>query len=342
VSLQDDLVWLVGIPSPTGAEERLRDAISDRLGGGRSIGRSLVVGSRSERPLIALYGHLDTVPEQGNLPASVTDGRVYGLGASDMKAGLGTMIALLEDEEVSDGPYDVMAVFYDGEEGPFANNGLEGVLDAVPELAEAELSIVLEPTDGQLQLGCMGVINAIVEFRGASAHSARPWLGENAITKAAEWLGHIRTREAKEVEVGGFTFYETFVVTAAQGGIARNVIPDSFRVTLNHRFPPDRDLAKAEAELRAVCEAADAVEIVDGASAATIPVGNAHLDRLRGLVGDVAAKTAWTDVARLSERGLAAVNYGPGEVATAHRPDESVPVSMLEESFRVMKAFLTT
>lgn len=342
MTLADDLAWLVDIPSPTGDEEALRDALGERLGGhsSRAVGSSLVAGWRTGKPLIVLYGHLDTVPEQGNLPARVEGGRVHGLGASDMKAGLAVMVALLEDATVEAGPHDLMAVFYDGEEGPYEGNGLDAVLDAVPELGEAVLSIVMEPTDGELQLGCQGTMNARVEFRGTAAHSARPWLGVNAITRAGEWLAEMDGIGWSDVEVAGLVFKETFAVTTAAGGIARNVIPASFEVTVNHRFPPDRTLAEAEARLREVCAAADRVEIVDAAPAAPIPGGNPHLERLRGLVGVVTAKTAWTDVARLAARGLDAVNYGPGEVARAHRADESASIGAMERSLAVLKEFL--
>ena len=342
MSLTADLVWLIDIPSVTGDEVALRDAVAARLGHlrPRIIGNSVVVGVRSGRPLIALYGHLDTVPVQGNLPARVGGGRVHGLGACDMKSGLAVMVALLEDAAIGRGPFDLMGVFYDAEEGPAAGNGLERVLDETPDLGAAEFSVVMEPTDGELQLGCQGAINATVEFHGTAAHSARPWLGENAITRAGEWLAEMHRRSWRDVLVAGLTFKETFAVTTAAGGVARNVIPANFTLNVNHRFPPDRTMEQAEALVREVCRGADRVEIIDRAPAAPIPEDNPHLDRLKGLVDVVAAKTAWTDVARLTARGLAAVNYGPGEVALAHRADESVAVAAMEGCFAVMRGFL--
>ena len=342
MSLTADLVWLIDIPSVTGDEVALRDAVAARLGHFRPriIGNSVVVGTRTGRPLIALYGHLDTVPVQGNLPARVGGGRVHGLGACDMKSGLAVMVALLEDAAVGRGPFDLMGVFYDAEEGPAAGNGLERVLDETSDLGAAEFSIVMEPTDGELQLGCQGAINATVEFHGTAAHSARPWLGENAITRAGEWLSEMHRRSWRDVDIAGLTFKETFAVTTASGGVARNVIPAKFTLNLNHRFPPDRSMEQAEAMVREVCRAADRVEVIDRAPAAPIPHGNPHLDRIKGLVDVVAAKTAWTDVARLTARGLAAVNYGPGEVALSHRADESVKVESLEQCFEVMREFL--
>ncbi len=343
--IADDLCWLIDIPSVTGTEAPLRDAIADRLTGTvevSTVAGSLVAGRRTGKPRIDLYGHLDTVPENGNLPSRRESGRVWGLGSSDMKAGLALMLAALESPEISAGPYDVVAVFYDREEGPADENGLEPVLDLVDDLTTAELALVLEPTDNQLQLGCQGTINATVEFHGEAAHSARPWLGENAVTRAGAWLAQMHERKARDVEVEGLVFKETYVVTTASGGRARNVVPDSFVVNVNHRYPPDRSEEEARRALVEVCAPADRTEVFDSAPAAPIPVGNPHVARLEGSgVAGVAAKTAWTDVARLTGRGIPAVNFGPGEAARAHRSDESVEVAALEAGWRVLERFLT-
>lgn len=344
--LVSDLCWLVDIPSVTGDERALRAAIAERLSGTvavETVGESLVAGRSTGKPRIDLYGHLDTVPANGNLAARIAGGRVHGLGTSDMKAGLALMLAASESEKVADGPYDVFTIFYDREEGPAAENGLEGVLDGVDHLEDAELAVVLEPTDNELQLGCQGTMNAAVAFSGESAHSARPWLGDNAVTKAGEWLAEMHRRRARDVIVGGLTFKETYVVTMAEGGRARNVIPDSFALNVNHRYPPDRSAEEAERLLAEVCSAADRFEIVDRAPAAPIPVGNEHVDRLeQSGVAAVTAKTAWTDVARLARRGTPAVNFGPGDPALAHRPDESVSVAALEAGWAILERFLTT
>jgi len=342
--LVDDLCWLVDIPSETGQERALRDAIAERLAGTtevETVGESLVAGRRTGRPRIDLYGHLDTVPVNGNLPSRTEGGRVHGLGTSDMKAGLALMLAALEDPEVENGPYDVVAVFYDREEGPADENGLEDVLDRIPHLIDADLAIVMEPTDNELQLGCQGTMNAAVTFRGAAAHSARPWLGVNAITTAGEWLAEMHRRGARDVEVEGLTFKETYVVTMATGGRARNVVPDEFTLNLNHRYPPDRTAGDAERMLRALCGSADAVEIVDSAPAAPLDRDNPFVQRLEATGLPVAAKTAWTDVARLADRGIPAVNLGPGDPALAHRADESVSIEALELGWGIVRRFLS-
>ena len=346
MSLADTLVELINIPSVIGNEEEITTEIESRLAAVRTVrrlGNALVVGEPTGKPIIVLYGHTDTVPEQGNGTASVQSERIHGLGASDMKAGLAVMVHLLEATEIIEGPYDVVGIFYDKEEGPSVDNGLEDVLDAVPWLADAVFSIVLEPTDLNLELGCNGAMNADIVFNGHAAHSARPWLGENAVTKAGVWLAEMHDRRPEPVEIAGLEYREVFSVTKASGGIANNVLPSRFTLNLNYRFPPIYDLEEAEARLRDVASAADEITITDRASAGTIPEGNPYLDSLEELVGGAkTAKQGWTDVARLTGRGIPAVNYGPGEVAQAHQATESVPAENLEIVFDVLQELLTT
>ncbi len=346
-AVHETLEWLVNTPSVTGNEGRIATAIAQRLLPHWSmqsvtrIGNSLVVGEPSGRPMIALYGHTDTVPEQNNGTARVADGRMHGLGTSDMKAGLAVMIHLLEDDKVRNGAYDVVGVFYDKEEGPADENGLEEVLDRVEWLSGAQLSIVMEPTDLNIELGCNGALNADVIFSGRSAHSARPWLGENAVTKAGNLLAKLHTMEPDLVTIEGLEFREVFAVTRANGGIANNVIPPRFVINVNHRFPPVYSLEEAEARLRAVAAEADEIVIRDRAPAGTVPAGNDLVLRLESIAGgDRKAKQGWTDVARLTARGIPAVNYGPGEVAQAHQVAESVPLENLDRSLEVLGEFL--
>jgi succinyl-diaminopimelate desuccinylase len=347
--LTKTLVDLIDIPSETGSEGRIATQVAahflpvwGRLGVDR-MGNSVVVGTRSERPMVLLVGHLDTVPSQGQGAAFVRDGRVHGLGASDMKAGVAVMVHLLNDEAVREGPYDVIGVFYDREEGPADDNGLEIVLERAQWLAEAEFAIVLEPTDMELQLGCVGSINAAVRFNGVAAHAARPWNGENAITKAGRWLARMHEREPEAVRVGGLEFKETATVTMAEGGVARNIVPASATFNLNYRFAPNKTVNQAEDALREIAAGADAVEVVDRAPAAPVSEDNPQLQRLIEVSGAVVRpKQAWTDVARFAGRGVPGVNYGPGETLQAHQVTESVAEANLEEAFEILKRFLTS
>ena len=348
MSLIDTLIWLVDIPSVTGEEGPLCEALAGRLGGVypggdiRRSGNSLVAGPRTGRPLVLLVGHIDTVPAQGQGPARMEGNRLWGLGASDMKAGVAVMIHLLEDPAVRNGPYDVVGVFYDAEEGAFERNGLGPVLRTFPWLESAGFAVVMEPTDLELQLGCQGVVNAAVRFEGKAAHSARPWLGENAVTKAGNWLAGLHGRGPDPCEVGGLTFYEVFSVTRAGGGVANNVIPASFELNLNYRFAPHRSRDGALSRLAEVAEGADSVEVKEFVNGAPVPEGNPYLDRLVQVSeAPVTPKQAWTDVARLAAHGIPAVNYGPGETAQAHQAGESVPLDNLPAAYRTLRRFLT-
>lgn len=260
-----------------------------------------------------------------------------------MKGGLAVMIHLLEDRQVMAGPYSVVGVFYDGEEGPIAGNALGPLLDATPWLTEAEFAVVLEPSDGEIQVGCNGSINATVSFTGSSSHSARPWWGENAISKAGEWLAVMHRRQPELHSIDGLDYREVMSVTMAEGGIARNVVPDRFDLNLNYRFSPDRTVDEALVVLREACEAADEIEIVDVAPAGPVRADHPFVQRLAAASGSrLAAKQGWTDVARLGEYGIPGVNFGPGRAAQAHQRDEWVDLSDLDDTFAALRAALTS
>ncbi len=346
-AIHDTLAELVSIHSVTGNEGRLCTAVAERLlkvwtmQGVARVGNALVVGQQTGRPLVTLYGHFDTVPVQDNGDPVVRGDRMFGLGTVDMKAGLAIMIHLLEDDAVRTGPYDVVGVFYDKEEGPMDENGLEDVINTAPWLTDAEFAIVLEPTNLGIELGCSGAMNADVFFEGKAAHSARPWLGENAVTKAGSWLATMHQMEPHLVEVDGLEFREVFSVTMAQGGIANNVLPSSLKINLNYRFPPIYDFEQAEHRLRAVAAGADLIVIKDRAPAGKVVSDNPHLDRLVEMSGAVrTSKQGWTDVARLTDRGVPAINYGPGDPGLAHQQEESIPLAQLDEGFNVLREFL--
>lgn len=346
MSLLDTLVEIINIPSVTGDEDALCTWIAHRYEGRHPIervGNSVIVGDNADgRPFYSLYGHLDTVPVQGDPRARIDGDRLIGLGVSDMKSGVAVMLGLLDASLASESARNTVAVFYDKEEGPAADNGLEVVLDAAPWLLEADLSIVLEPTDLNLEMGCNGVLNADVIFTGSSAHSARPWLGENAVTKSGAWLAELHAREPEPVDIDGLVYTEVFSVTQAHGGIANNIIPPTMVINLNHRFPPIYSIGEAEERLRVVASGADEVVIKDRAPSGKVPSGNPHADRLAALIGgEPQAKQGWTDVARLTSRGADAVNYGPGEVAQAHQVGESMPIANLDIAYGVMADFLT-
>ncbi|MFA9444791.1 succinyl-diaminopimelate desuccinylase [Egicoccus sp. AB-alg6-2] len=368
---RDDLVTRLvehcGHLCTTGDEGPIADAMQARytdLGEEVTrVGHSIVVDGRRgmpARPLVLLVGHLDVVPPTDADVQTRREDRdgvdvVVGRGTSDMKAGNVVAMAAFEDRALREAsPYDLALVLYAGEEGPADGNELRTVLDEVPWLREAALAIVLEPTDGEVQLGCLGGLHAVVTFAGRQAHSARPWHGRNALTMAGAFLAELDADHVREVDLDGIVYKDVWSATQAwTDGLGpgpraettpvRNVIPGAFMVNLNFRFAPSRDLAEAEAELRERIGDRARVEIVDRSPGApprlSDPVVRAFVDRIGA---PVAAKQAWTDVARFAEVGVPALNYGPGLTAQAHQRGEYVRVDDLEIAATRLRSFLAT
>lgn len=356
--LVDLLVALVDQVSVTGDEGAIAQWLVDRYTARGDqvdrIGHSVVVGGRGpgaqgdQRPVVLLVGHTDVVPPtDGDLPARVAGDRVIGRGTSDMKSGLAVAMDVFEDPVLRDGPFALRLVAYAGEEGPEDGNELRPLLAARPDLAEAALGIVLEPTDLEVQLGCMGGLHAEVTIPGRPAHSARPWLGENALTAAAPLLAALAAHEPVDRPVDGLAFRDVLTTTGAWTDNARNVVPDRFTVNLNYRFAPDRTLDQAADELRGhirrLAGAALQVEIVDRAPPAPPHRDHPLVQRMIRAADDrVTGKQAWTDVARLATAGVPALNYGPGLTAQAHQAGEYVPVANLPRARAVLATFLST
>jgi succinyl-diaminopimelate desuccinylase len=347
--LLEDLLWFLERPSVTGEEKRLCDDLEARVSRAagwetRRISNNLVV-RRSEpdapRPRLVFAGHLDTVPEPaGGLPVRVEGEKVYGRGTSDMKAGDAVMLALLEDFPWEGSWAEPLFVFYEREEGPYAENGLEAVFAEVPEVLDAELALVPEPTAGALEVGCVGTAQVEVTFGGRSAHSARPWQGENAITAAGEFLTELHGREVEAVDVEGLTFYEVLVPTMARGGRAKNMVPDEFWINVNHRFPPGRGIEDVRGVFEGLLGEKARYEVVDFAPSGPVELGNPLLRRLIETGLEVRPKQAWTDVARFAQRGVAAANFGPGLPAQAHQEAEYAELALLEGCYERLTSFL--
>jgi succinyl-diaminopimelate desuccinylase len=367
VSARHDLVARLlehcGYVCTTGDEGPIADAVADRYAEmGEEvvrIGHSVVVGRpTSQRPLVLLVGHLDVVPPtDADLEPRVEthDGAevVVGRGTSDMKAGNVVAMRAFEDRALRDAsPYDLVLVLYAGEEGSAESNELRAVLEEVTWLRDAALAIVLEPTDGEVQLGCLGGLHALLTFRGKQAHSARPWHGRNALTLAGAFLADLADDHVREVEVDGIAYRDVWSATQAwTPGLGpgprptsfpvRNVIPGEFTINLNLRFAPSRGLDQAERELRARVSDRAEVEIVDRSPAAPPRLDHDVVQAFVGSVGAaVAGKQAWTDVARFAEIDVPALNYGPGLTGQAHQRGEYVPVDALVDADVRLRRFL--
>ena len=337
--LLETLLFFLERPSVTGDEENLCNDLEARMTGRgwrvERTGNNLIVGRENpdtSRPHVVLAGHLDTVPEPaGGLPVRVDGDRVHGRGSSDMKAGDAVMLALLEGFGWESSWAEPLFVFYEREEGPYAENGLERVFAEFPRVLEADLALVPEPTENALEVGCVGTAQVEVMFHGRPAHSARPWQGENALTAAGEFLHALHGREADEVMVEGMPFYEVLSPTLARGGSAKNVVPDEFWVNVNHRFAPGRGVEHVKETFECLLEGLNAsYEIVDFAPSGTVDLGHPLLQRFLALDGIVVRpKQAWTDVARFTERGVASANFGPGSPSQAHQPAEHAELPLL-------------
>jgi succinyl-diaminopimelate desuccinylase len=299
---------------------------------------------RREARLVVLAGHVDTVPPHGNLPGREEGGAVIGRGAADMKGALAVILEVArivaDRRDASD--VDVGLLFFGREELPITQSALLPLFERWPGAREIDLAVVMEPTGNAIQIGCLGNLNALVTVHGRAAHSARPWLGANAIHAAIEVLSGIAELPPRDVEVGGLTYREVVSVTTIGGGIATNVVPDLVEARVNFRYAPTRTPEEAEARLRELLGRQRAeVEVIANAPPGPVSVGNPLVARLRqagGLV--IEPKQAWTPVAEFATIGVDAVNFGPGDPEFAHRDDERVEISSLVRSFDVLRSFL--
>jgi succinyl-diaminopimelate desuccinylase len=336
---------LVDVPSESRHEAALADAVEQALQrvphlGVERYGNTVVARTalgRAERVLIG--GHLDTVPEHGNLPHRRVDGLLYGLGACDMKGGVAVGLSLAAT--VPDPVRDVTYVFYECEEVEASLNGLQRLADGHPDLLVADLAILMEPSDAGIEAGCQGTLRVDVATTGRRAHSARSWLGDNAIHAAAEVLERLRGYEPRRPVIDGLEYREGLNAVGIRGGVAGNVVPDECVVTVNYRFAPDRGLDEATAHVVAVFDGFP-VTVVDAAPGALPGLDRpAAADFVRAVGEAPRPKFGWTDVARFSGLGIPALNFGPGDPALAHTRDEHVPIAQLESCERRLRAWLT-
>jgi succinyl-diaminopimelate desuccinylase len=340
---------IVDIESVSGDEKALADAIEEALralphltverDGDTVIART--TQGRNERVVIA--GHLDTVPINQNLPSRVEGERLYGCGTGDMKAGVAVQLKLATLPRTN---RDVTYFFYECEEIEESRNGLKRIGETRPELLAADFAVLMEPSGGIIEGGCQGTIRIEVTVPGERAHSARSWMGSNAIHNAGAVLDILRAYEPSRPVVDGLEFREGLNAVFISGGVAGNVVPDVCVVTINYRFAPDKSLGDAEKHLREVFGGYE-VTVVDGAPGArpglTHPAAAAFVEAISSGGGEsvARAKLGWTDVARFSALGIPAVNFGPGEPSLSHTRDEYVEIPRIFAGEERMRAWLT-
>ncbi|MFN2563030.1 MAG: succinyl-diaminopimelate desuccinylase [Jatrophihabitans sp.] len=340
---------LVDVESVSGDEERLADLVEQALGEYPTLsverdGNVVTARTSGDRPQrVVLAGHLDTVPIAGNLPSRLDGTTLYGCGTTDMKSGVAVMLRLahLVGSGTVDRRTELSWVFYDCEEVEAARNGLYRLTRTAPGGLEGDLAILLEPTDGVVEGGCQGTLRVAVRTTGARAHSARSWLGANAIHAAAPVLARLAAYEPRVVDVEGLTYREGLNAVGIAGGVAGNVIPDECTVTVNYRFAPDRSEDDALAHVRDVFAGFD-LDVTDSS-----PGARPGLDRpvaaelVAAVGGQPRAKLGWTDVARFGQLGIPAVNFGPGDPNLAHKPEEHVAVQQVLDVETALVRFLS-
>jgi succinyl-diaminopimelate desuccinylase len=339
---------LVDIPSESLHEQRIADEIEAALraqtSGFEIVRNGDAVLARTNLALpsrVLLAGHIDTVPAADNLPSRFDGDQLYGCGTSDMKSGDAVFLHLAAT--VAEPKHDITLVMYDGEEIEAAANGLGRIERELPDWLRADVAILGEPTGGYIEAGCQGTLRVEVSAKGIRAHSARSWLGDNAIHKLGEVLARLSAYQARNVDIDGCTYREGLSAVRIDGGVAGNVIPDAASVTANFRFAPDRSVDQA---LGHVCEVFNGLDVhieqTDGAAGAlpglTKPAA-AKLVEAAG--GQVRAKYGWTDVARFSALGIPAVNYGPGDPNLAHRTDERVETTQITAATDMLRRYLS-
>jgi succinyl-diaminopimelate desuccinylase len=347
--LVESLLRLCEIPSITGEERLLCDTLeadlarADLAGSVRRFGDSLVVPVTrgTGGPKIALAGHLDVVPTAHDAPPRVEGERLYGPGAADMKSGLALMLDLVTNGRGDCRGVDLTLVFYAREEGPFLENELGPVLAEDPELRGVDLAVCMEPSDNKLSLGAQGSIHATVTFEGRTAHSARPWQGENAIHKAGPFLAELGALEPRDVTIDGFLYRTVTSATMASGGRGRNVVPDSFTLNINHRFAPGTTIEEAQRDVASLVGGRAPITWTDLSPSALPHASHPLVTALRDAgVAAVEPKLAWTDVARFAQIGVPAVNFGPGDNAQAHQRNEWTSIPKLSEGLRILRRWL--
>ncbi|OBK26568.1 succinyl-diaminopimelate desuccinylase [Mycobacterium asiaticum] len=341
-------VALVDIPSESRNEARIADEVEAALRAQTSgfeiirNGNAVLARTALGRPSrVLLAGHLDTVPVADNLPSRIEDGELHGCGTSDMKSGDAVFLHLAAT--VAEPAHDLTLVFYDCEEIDSAANGLGRLERELPDWLTADVAILGEPTAGFIEAGCQGTLRVVVSATGTRAHSARSWLGDNAIHKLGTVLDRLASYQARSVDIDGCVYREGLSAVRVDGGVAGNVIPDAASVTVNFRFAPDRSPDTALQHVHEVFDGLDvAIELTDSATGA-LPGLSAPAARalVEAAGGQVRAKYGWTDVSRFAARGIPALNYGPGDPNLAHKRDERVPVAQITAAVDMLRGYLS-
>ncbi len=338
---------LCNIESVSGSEKQLADAIERALALPHlrvlRDGNAVVASTNSGKPRVLIAGHIDTVPVANNLPSQLhhfeREQVIVGRGSVDMKGGVAVMLKLAS--ELVSPRYDISWIFYDNEEVDSSKNGLGRLAQNHPELLKGEFAILCEPTSALVEGGCNGTLRALIRTKGVKAHSARPWMGENAIHKATPILQKLSAFEPQTIAVDGLEYRESLNAVSIKAGIAGNVIPDLCEVEINYRFAPSKNAQAAKAQIEELFSGFE-IEFVDVAEGAR-PGLDTELARqfLAATATTARPKYGWTDVARFSALGIPAINFGPGDPSLAHADNENLPVGHLFDVEKGLRSWLS-
>jgi succinyl-diaminopimelate desuccinylase len=333
---------LIVIESVTGDENKILDFIEEYLQNSEFSGEiirnngGIIAYYPSSESSIALVGHVDTVPVDPKQVFINDTSKIYGRGSVDMKSGIAVMLEVLTKNFK-----DVLAVFYTAEEGPMVNNGLELLMPILKNDFNLEFAVILEPTNGEVQLGCLGSANADLQINGKSAHSARPWMGENPIFKLSEVINFIHDNEIEEHSIDGLLFKQIITATTISGGSANNVIPSYVNLNINYRFLPTQNEDEAAKFLTDTFSKYGDIKIKNTSNGALPNLQSQNVKDFISITGaEVTPKQAWTDIARFTKENIPAVNYGPGNPLLAHSPDEFVNTNQIVESYELIVKYL--
>ena len=341
---------LIAIPSLSLNETSIADFVEARLAERAPslecirVGDNVIARTNSghERRLL-VGGHLDTVPADQNENPRIEGDSLFGLGAADMKGGLAVMLTLAEAAHALSARLrlDLTVVFYVAEEITEEHNGLRVLFAEHPDLVAADLAILMEPTGAWVEAGCQGSLTVEATFTGVRAHSARPWMGDNAIHSASKALANIAAHNSDSVIVDGLEYRESIQVVHFEGGVANNVVPDSARMRINRRFAPAYDTETALAQVSALLEGATSLVVINESPAAPPNLMNPLIAEFIG-TNDLAVrpKLGWTDVARFTSHGIPALNFGPGNPEIAHTRAEFVERVELDACYAVLARFI--
>jgi succinyl-diaminopimelate desuccinylase len=339
---------LVAVPSVSHDEQRLADEVEARLAARAAtlsierLGENVIARTDHGRDRRVVFGgHLDTVPANANAEARVDGDILRGLGSADMKGGLAVMLRLAEVIAGGGGDHDVTFVFYECEEVADEFNGLRRLFAERADLVAGDFAVLMEPTGNAVEAGCQGSLHVAAHFAGERAHSARPWMGRNAIHRVAGVLNRIADHEPATVDVDGLHYREALQVVRIEGGVANNVVPDACVLVVNRRFAPRFSVDEAYAQVAELLEGADRLEVVNASPAGPPNLEDSLVAEFIATVdAPVGPKLGWTDVARFASRGIPALNFGPGDPTVAHTAGEFVERVALEQAYAALARFL--